>query len=976
MTFKKMLLVVALFSASFTFYNLVSAETVTVAKNMASTFDTKTDYKWNGSYVERKSKIEPINIARKEMKEISLPEGESDSSLDYTVRVNRKSPVVFRLNGMMGSLSIDSISPANDESKVNEVIKSASEKIGTIDKSWQGGFESRMAKMNQDKAVSYAQMLVDNQDSRLDDEIAWCLSHMTPEDLAYAGMNAEMIYQNALTIYNQAEQLDYVSVVELEDGHTTLEYTYGSGTTEDSKEQIPYEIYYNGVVNMKMDWERVSLIDPSDGAFAEEPTGAFWRSYFLDPEEPPMSYANHPVFLSPNDLHGENFPFDIMESDSVFTDFEVGPLNLVVRASDSKPVMIEFYPKNYAQTILATLLPVEKMAENGNSELLENMITYLNDGRKIAGKLEVLLLKERDPFGKATVENTLTDMEVTYNVITLDDLDTLSDSINFRLVKKIIVPSDQSLSFYQGLAAKRETVEALIQKGLCLQFHGAVQNEVDRWDGVVMPGGFTRLTNSEKAEADYLEGGYSKFTTIMENTSFVWDKQKYNGISGTRLFDPQTFALDKIGYWASEILIQNVSERVAHLGGSPERSDQPVRLSNNHYGNCGEDQDVLGSAAKTMLVPSFNVHNTTEDHVWNVLYLDDRWVPYQIDWSDEATRIDNAGISYDKQQGGGKDCACIIRSDGDGKVHSVIDLFSDYITLKITVTDANDQPIDGARVYVFSEAWQSEDVLSLGVWGVTDDNGYFETRVGENANYYLRVTTSIGSKPSLSGQASKAVDMADALAGEEFELSIKIDSVLDAQWEEVGIANIAEDQARFKLHMTSNLEWSAINGKNGYTGDTTYYKTETSSPMWAVMSGNQMEKYLEDGTLKALKVFSGEDLVELPKLIDNWYLMLIEASNSKEAVYSGNVEVWVEYPETIDGDDDFEQPDGDVDEFENSEEQIDGDTESEIEQADSGSGSDDNSDGCSQMNHKDSVFLLLLALIAVFVRRKSLNTLK
>ena len=952
---------------------LVLANNFTDSVRHSTTPASQVHYKWNGEYLPSVTQQaeKPVKLEKLEQNELELPDYESTSDLDFKVRVNRKTAAVFKLNGMLGTLAIGETSPASDEDDRDPQIITAIDKISTIDETWRTGFEARMGAISEEKAVSYATMFVENTDDRLDDEIAWCLSHMTPQDLAYAGMNAQMIYDNASNIYKQAELLDYVEIVELDDNHTTLEYSFGTGDIEDSKNTIPYEIYYNGVVNMKMDWERVSLINPETGNYSEEPDGIFWRSYFMDQQEPPQSYANHPVFSDPNDLHGTNFPGSTLQSEAVFVDFEVGPLNLVKRASDNQAIMIEFNPKNYAQSVVATLVPVEQMAIDGNDDLLVNMLTYLNDGRRIVGSYEVIVLKEKDPFGQPVIVNTLNEMNITHSVIELEELDTLADTINFRRVKKLVIPSDQSLGFYQALADKRTVIEDLISKGLCLEFHGAVQNAVDRWDGIVMPGGFTtRLTDTTKADESYIEGGYSKLTELMENTKFVWDKEKHTGISGTRLFDADTFALDKIGYWASEILIMNVAERVAHMGGSPERGNQPVRLSNNHYGNCGEDQDVLGSASKTMLVPAFNAHNTTEDHVWNIVYLNDQWIPYQIDWSDEATRIDNAGISYDKQQGGGKDCACIIRSDGDGKVHSVIDLFSDYISIKINVKDENDIPVDGARVLVFSEAWQSTDSFSLGVWGVTDDNGEYKTTVGDNANYYLRVETSIGSYPSATGQVTQIVQMEDAIHSAQFEFDIKLNSPIEAEWEEVGIANISEDDAKYILSFTSELNWATITGKNGYTSDTTYYDTETAKPLWAIMSQNQMNAFLTNRERKALKIFTEDNLVELPKLLDNWYLLLVEGSNSKDAVYEGKLQVWTEYPQTVDGDDDMEEEVALEEEIEDAEQEAeDGDLELESETIDN----EDEADGCNQINSRFTLsfasFLFIFFCIVV-IRRK------
>lgn len=873
-----------------------------------------------------------------------LPPGDPAGELHFRVRVAPDRPAVFSIDPIMAALALDPLSPAAEESEGDQALIDAAELVAGIDEGWRGGFEARMNAIAVEKAVAYAEGLLEA-DSHLADEIAWCLSHMTPQDLAAVNIGPAMLETNAELIYRQAGKLDYVQIVELEDSHTTLLYQLEKdGVFYDW--ELPWEKYYRYVVNMKLDWERPGSIDPSDGAAAAEPQGMFWREYFLDPPEPPVSYANHPVFTGPVDLHGENFPEFEMQRDAAFSDFAVGPLTLVARGAEARPVMIELVPGGSAFSVIATLLPVEKMALDGDDSLLRNMLSYLNDGRRMIGSYEVLLLKERDPYGQPVVENTLDDLEIPYQLISIADLATIGDTINWRMVKKIVVPSDQPLSFWQALEEQRETLEGLIRRGLCLELHAAVDQGQDVWDGAVMPGGFTRSTREGRAEGTFTEGGYPKLTDLMSGTAILWDGVRYDGISGGRLFDPGTFGLDKLGFFVGDVLTYNVSERGTHYGGSPERAVQAVRVANNHYGNCGELQDLSGAVSRTMLVPNLHVHNSTEDHVWNMVYLDDAWLPFQVDWSDGPTRINNHGISYDKQQGGGKDCSCIVASEGDGTVRSFIEHFSDSVTLKVRVTDAAGRPVDGAKILVASEAWGSDTNLSIGLWGVTDGSGEYQVKLGDHANYYLRVSSPLGSKPSIPNQVSQVISAEDAVKDEVFSVDLQLEESYTDQWEVSDFRRIMDFENRLFLAPEAASEWSAILGENAYSGDTTYHETETVAPRWLVMDKEQLEDYLDkDGREASAEVDSDAVGVELPS-DHRWYLVLLPDAVNREVVFTGTLRSWKIYPQSPDGDEDVAPDGGDADG--DGHEFADGDEETDIDREEDDSAEGSGGAGCRQ----------------------------
>ncbi len=923
-----------------------------------------------------------------ETKTVEVPvEQEPLDELEFEVRVRPRVPALFAIDSETGALSLDERSPGQNLRTVPQAVADAADRIAAIDADWAVGFLARMAQIHEERAVALSDVLLSNEDARLDDEIAWVLSHMPPEDLRRSALRADMIRRNAELIYAQAEKLDYVEIVE-EAPFTTLRYTL---KTADATESwlLPADIYYRAVVNMTLDWETPASVRPESGMNAAPPDGAFWRSYFLDAGEPPRSYAAHPTFTDPNDLHGDNYPGFRTTRDAVFTGMEVGVNELLLRAEDHGIAMMEFtrgdgaccstmfdYPDG---SYLATLAPVERLALDGSPELLENMLTFLNGGTRVAQYTTVVLVKDRDPYGQPVVENLLTDMGATLTVITSADL--ADFDLNWQ-IRKVVLPSDQPLSFWQAIADNKDKLEGFVDEGGVLELHGAVDQEEDVWDGLVMPGGFTRTTHSAPARADLLEGGLPKLSELLANTAAVWDGEAHEGLSGDRLFDPDTFALDKLGYWVSQMLVYWVSEWATLNGwNNVQRVSQPVQISNNRYGNCGELQDMLGAASRAALVPNLLVHNSTEDHVWNMFYLRDAWHPYQVSWSDGPTHIDNNKIAYDKDSGGGgKDCSCIIATEGDGTVRSVAGMFSNTLTLNLHVTDADGRPVDGASVSVATEAWQSEDLMT-GIWGETDDQGRWTAELGDGANYYLRVETPAGSYPPEAGAVSSVITAEEALPDESFDIDHAFDFGRDDIWPLQTGDQPADWEERYVLEGESEVADAMILGENAYTGGTTYIPAESPEARWVLLSEQQAARFVESGMRQGVDSAVGERAALAAPAEGNWFLALIPDAYGKEAVIRGTLRIWhVEGSDPpVDGDAEMEreteEPLSDGDEF------PDGDEDFPMEEPADGDESDDDDEtqkigngsgggGCQSSPGTAGSAFLLIPLAALATRRK------
>jgi hypothetical protein len=204
---------------------------------------------------------------------------------------------------------------------------------------------------------------------------------------------------------------------------------------------------------------------------------------------------------------------------------------------------------------------------------------------------------------------------------------------------------------------------------------------------------------------------------------------------------------------------------------------QPARLLWQHFGNCGELQDVLGAASRAALLPVWLVSSMADDHVWNEFMAWDSYYPYQVDWSDGPTRIGNWGVAADDDTGGGKTVSGMIGWGSDGWLHDVLGrapeetdeeglLTNDYTrygTLSIRVVDAEGHPVDGALVVVSTNNFYNPIQTSPAIWTFTDHTGVATALVGEENNYWYRVRSDFGHHPQPSDTDDDPFDLDDRL---------------------------------------------------------------------------------------------------------------------------------------------------------------------------------------------------------------------
>ncbi len=659
----------------------------------------------------------------------------------------------------------------------------------------------------------YAALLLEAEDPRYLDELAFLVANTTAGDLMHEYIRPRYLSDQVKFLYAAEELLGYVTIKEYGtpgegDYWTTTVYTYTEEGVEKEYE-LPREYYYWWIVHPRLDGEPLHDIRPDTGKFAGYPLALTFREFYLFNPETTKNYMDHYVLRDPPPYEAghpglKEIPLEELQNwgpsqQGAFVDLKIGP-NHLTRDSQGRTTSMEFRIRHKG-IVLATTMPLEKAWADGKCDALQ---TFLRHGPGNVPAQEAhkhLVIMEDAPFGlEGVIEGILDDFDVSYEVIAAADL----AEYDLADVRKIIIPSDQPLAVYQALADNREMLEQWAKSNWnILEIHGAVSSAEKDWSGLVMPGGFTAEGVYDQADDVVTVWGQPALKDIIANTKVLWDGEKYPGLSGDRLYDPDTFALDKVTFWASQNIWDSIGDWAEkHPWFMPERSVQAVRVAYNHYGNCGENQDIVTAGTRSVLIPASNTNNGPEDHVWSEFFLDGEWHTYQIGWSDGNADIDHPGISSGKKWGGGKNNSFVIQTRGDGVVINHTDTYHYTGDLTVHVEDAAGTPIEGATVLIATETFYKENgefPLTLGFWDKTDATGTVVIQCGANVhddleqachdpevenrcnNYYLRVITSAGNFPPGENGVALAVSDVEAVQGFTKEITIAVEGTLDVR---------------------------------------------------------------------------------------------------------------------------------------------------------------------------------------------------
>jgi len=652
----------------------------------------------------------------------------------------------------------------------------------------------------------YAELMTTAENPLFLDEIAFMIAHTTVYDLTHEYIRPRYLADQAKYLYMAAPLLDYVTLKEYgnpEDGGdfwTTTVYKY-TKEGEELEWELPREDYYWWVVHTRLDGEPLHDIRPDTGKFSGYPLGVTYREYYMFPPEDDTAYMTHYIMkdVPPYEKYKgmKDITIDELQGwgpsqKGAFADLVLGPSYLTMD-SQGRTTTMEFKIRHKG-VVLATTMMVEEAYANGKSDLLQTMLRYGPGNVVMNPEFKHLVIMENNaPFGhEGVIEGVLDKFDVNYEVITAAEL----AEYDMTDVRKVIVPSDQPIEVYTAVSENTEKLREWCKSNWnIIEFHGAVSTAEQDWSGLIMFDVFTGEGVADE-EDDFVEvEGQPPLAKYILDTKYLWDFEKYPGLSGDRICDPDTFALDKIGYWASQNIWDSVGDWAEkHPWFFPERSVQAVRVAYNHYGNCGENQDIITAGSRAVLVPTSNTSNGCEDHVWSEWLIEDEWHTFQMGWADANTDIDHPGISSGKKWGGGKNISFVTQTRGDGKLNNRTDYYHYTGKLHVTVVDADGVPIQGAYVLVATETYYKDNgayPFTFAFWDVTDTEGNVTLELGANIeedlpkncadqekeyrcnSYRLKVVTYAGNYPPEDNTAVEVVTHVEA--HKDFEKSVTIE---------------------------------------------------------------------------------------------------------------------------------------------------------------------------------------------------------
>lgn len=585
--------------------------------------------------------------------------------------------------------------------------------------------EIRLGMFGDDLQDTLAALILEAPEAALVDEIAFSIANSTEVDLEHESFDPTLFTENAQAVYEFAERLQYAEIVELGDPATgdwqsTVRYALtdadGAAYTQDL---APID-YYWWIVHPRVDNEANVFVDPDTGEPAPAPVGVHWRRYLMESSSDTFDYRDHYMLRFPEDLRDVDLALGATAS---LGDPSVYPIKLY---TDGDGAGLLYEIDIASGTIVASTLDYTWTWADTGAGLLGNVVRYGNTNVMINMLHQVALVVDALPWGdNPYLTAHIGSMDV-YTAAELADVD-------LSTYDKVIVAADQDQAFYEAIAALATPLEDFARDWGVLQLDLHTNADLT---GLIFPGG---VTVQGGPPADVLYEGQPLLEDYITGAPLLWDGVDVQGDTGERPPPEGTNAFDTIGWWATQNMYDNVSERMEVAGAATiERSWYPQRIVRNHYGNCGELGDLLAGSGRASLM-AVRVINSVEDHCWDEVLVGDVWVPWQVDWSDGATRINNPGVGSDEDIGGGKTLSGISSLRGDGLSFSSIEIYSDFVTLEMEVTDEDGDPIDGATVIVATEAFYDDSQLTLAGATYTGLDGVATITVGDQRNYWYWV---------------------------------------------------------------------------------------------------------------------------------------------------------------------------------------------------------------------------------------------
>ncbi len=706
------------------------------------------------------------------------------------------------------------------------------------------------------------------------DELFFALAWSSPEELTVERFSPLVFLRNAKTVYESAKVLPYASLSEkdMPFPHTELSLHVTKKGKAEEWTLSPWE-YYMFVVHPRLDAEEYQLIAPYSGQpDTEKYGGTDWRTGIWQGTPYRKNYVTHRLLEKPYAVEDEKLSGTI----PCYHQFKSALAPLSVISGERGDCLAEIAYHNHGTIILSSI------AEDFSSKLLKNMLSYGKNGG-VSRRILIVTKTGEIPANIAELYDKTVIIADSVEGVSIadfsaDNMFSQEDGAESPVLKvdKVIVPETDDASVYAAISKNSADIETFLNNGGTLELHVGSADISD----LQFPAGIHEVGKGAGNAVSVT--GHPVFDALMSAATVAWDFNTYIRYGETPLADNET-AFARAGFWTGKNVPLNISEaREAQF--AVERSSQAIRVAYNHYGNCGENQDLLIASMRTGLFPVIGAYDSGEDHVWVEFLAQDSWIPMQTNWSDTSFDVDQLGrICMETKWNdykGGKDISFIGAWRGDNALFNHTETYTDTVTLDLTVTDKNGKPADGATVLLVTENYYDHTQFSVTGYAVTDTDGRLTIPVGDSRNIYIQVSHKVlGSWPKV-GSVSQVIKADEAKPGKTFSATVALPYEIPAvpNAPKIAEALFDESQSDAVLHMHA-LSYLVYNHPYG---DRTVLLTSSHYPSAYLFAAGDAEKWLHGDAVSAQTVtVDGADIL-LPA--DTGWEIAIPVSGSAQRV--------------------------------------------------------------------------------------------
>ena len=357
---------------------------------------------------------------------------------------------------------------------------------------------------------------------------------------------------------------------------------------------------------------------------------------------------------------------------------------------------------------------------------------------------------------------------------------------------------------------------------------------------------------------DYLinhnDFGYPLLRSCLDTCSVLWKSEQNTVENG---------AVGALTKWVQDVMTFQ----------SYPHHDQPVRIYTLHIGTCSVHSYLTSAAARAALIPT----------VVNVMYCDNHkinefWDRRWIAWEPVNTFIDDP----EAYENWGWNIAAVFDWRGDSFIWDTTQRYTQICTLNVNVTDNNGEPVDGARIKIFSSPCVSWGCIA----GWTDYNGQKKFYLGDDRTFSAQVTSSIGNYP----QTGMETVITNSGAGFYYNWNVTLPGTMPVL--EVSPDTLPENPADdYRLEIEYNLPREIL---YGYNFDDNNQFSESSPPGhidFFICDEENFNNYTAEQNFLAFEInqnSSGNSVDFVLPTLDSWYAVF---SNEEKLVMTQELNV-------------------------------------------------------------------------------------